>query len=337
MSKTEKKLRLEGEKVLVTGAAGFIGSHLVEELIVRKADVRALVHYNSRNDYGNLKWINRVLLKKIKIIKGDIRDPFMVRQAVCGCDIVFHLAALIAIPYSYIAPKEFIDTNVHGTLNILEACRISRVKRLIHTSTSEVYGSAKYTPIDELHPLQGQSPYSASKISADKLVESYYCSYGLPVVTIRPFNNYGPRQSQRAIVPTIVSQILSGSKKIHLGNVSTVRDLLYVKDTVQGFILSAVRNGLEGEAINLGFGEGISIHDLALKIAGILNVSIKIAEDRERFRPDKSEVLRLICDNRKARLKLGWEPKIMLKKGLESVIRFISNHPYEYSPEEYVI
>lgn len=329
--------KLKGKTVLVTGAAGFIGSHLAEKLVLTEAKVRALIHYNSRNDCGNLKWIKKNILEKIDIIWGDIRDPFLVREAVRGCNIVFHLAALIAIPYSYTAPKDYVDTNVIGTLNVLEACRLLNVKQLIHTSTSEVYGTAVYTPIDENHPLQGQSPYAASKIAADKMVESYYCSFDLPVVTIRPFNTYGPRQSQRSVIPTIISQILAGKKKIHLGSVFPVRDLIFIKDTVEGFLLATTVGNLEGHVINLGFGKGISVGELESKIAELCRVNVKIEHDIKRVRPDKSEVLKLICNNEKAKLRLGWRPRINLNEGLKATIQFISENQELYIPEQYTI
>lgn len=333
----KKMEKLKGKTVLVTGAAGFIGSHLAEELALKDVKVRALIHYNSRNDCGNLKWVEKSILEKIDIFWGDIRDPFLVREAVRGCEIVFHLAALIAIPYSYIAPKEYVHTNVLGTLNVLEACRLLKVKRVIHTSTSEVYGTAVYTPIDENHPLQGQSPYSASKIAADKIVESYYCSFDLPVVTIRPFNTFGPRQSQRSVIPTIISQILAGKKNIQLGSVFPVRDLIFVKDTVNGFLLATVVGNLEGEVINLGFGKGISIGELVSKIAELCGAEVSIEQDAKRVRPDKSEVLKLICNNEKAKLRLGWEPKVTLDEGLKAAIQFISENLELYLPEQYTI
>ena len=329
--------RFVNKKVIITGAGGVIGSHLAEELVIQGAKVRCIVHYNSRNDFGNLKFLDKDIFNSLEIIMGDIRDPFMIREMVRGRDIVFHLAALIGIPYSYVAPKEYIDTNILGTLNILESCRFSGVSRLIHTSTSEAYGSALYTPIDEDHALQGQSPYSASKIGADKIAESYYRSFDLPVVTIRPFNNYGPRQSQRAVIPTIISQIMAGEKVVKLGSLSPVRDLLYVKDTVNGFLLAANMDDIEGETINLGFGKGIAIGVLALLIADLYGTSITIEEDSQRVRPEKSEVLKLICNNKKAKDKLGWIPKVSLNDGLISVIKFMSENKMCFMPRQYVM
>ncbi|HRY30619.1 MAG TPA: GDP-mannose 4,6-dehydratase, partial [Elusimicrobiota bacterium] len=244
----------KNRSVLVTGAGGFIGSHLTEQLLRRGASVRALVRYNSRNDWGFLEEIGPELRKRLDVWSGDVADPHFMLNAVEGRDVVFHLAALIAIPYSYIAPSIYAATNVTGTLNVLEACRRQRVKRVVHTSTSEVYGTACYTPIDEKHPLQGQSPYSASKIGADKLAESYFRSFGLPVVTVRPFNTFGPRQSARAVIPTIITQLLSGAKKLSLGSLNPVRDFNFVLDTVEGFIAAGGAPRVEGEVINVGSG-----------------------------------------------------------------------------------
>jgi len=323
-------------KTLVTGAGGFIGSHLVEELVNRGASVRAMVHYNSRNDWGNIELLPKEIQNKIEIVSGDIRDPFFTRKAVRGCDIVFHLAALIAIPYSYIAPKDFVDTNVVGTLNILQASLDEKVKKVVHTSTSEVYGTALYTPIDEGHPLQGQSPYSASKIAADKIAESYYRSFDLPLVIIRPFNTFGPRQSARAVIPTIITQALS-SEEVQLGLLTPVRDFTYVKDTVEGFIKAAESEKSVGEVINIGSGKGISIKELVEIIIKLIDKKVKITMDPRRLRPEKSEVMVLVCENRKARNLLKWSPRFSLENGLKETIAYISRHLKEYKPEVYNI
>ncbi len=325
------------KKVLVTGAGGFIGSHLVEELARGNARVSAFVHYNSRNDWGNLELLPDDLLRRINIITGDIRDPFCVRNAVKGCDTVFHLAALIAIPYSYLAPRDFVDTNVQGTVNVMQACRDEGIKKVVHTSTSEVYGTAVYTPIDERHPLQGQSPYSASKIAADKMVESYYNSFDLPVATIRPFNTFGPRQSARAVIPAICVQILSGRKEIHIGRLNPVRDFTFVRDTVKGFLKIAESERSVGEVINVGSGKGISIGDLLNKIIGLTGREIDIQGDNERMRPPKSEVMTLLCDNSKAKKLVGWEPSVSLEDGLKDVIRYVEEHPDKYKANIYNI
>ena len=325
----------QNNNVLVTGAGGFIGSHLVEALAGKKAKVRAFVHYNSRNDWGNLELLSHDVLEKIEIITGDIRDPFCVRNAVKGCDTVFHLAALIAIPYSYLAPKDFVDTNIQGTLNVMQACRDENIRKVVHTSTSEVYGTALYTPIDEKHSLQGQSPYSASKIGADKIAESYYNSFELPVATIRPFNTFGPRQSARAVIPSICSQIFSGNKEIHMGLLSPVRDFTFVQDTVNGFLKIAESERSIGEVINIGSGKGISIEHLLKTIMELTGSDISIISDDERMRPSKSEVMNLLCDNRKARELVGWEPSYTLEDGLKDTIRYVKEHPEKYKANIY--
>lgn len=327
----------ENKNVLVTGAGGFIGSHLVEELIRKNARVKAFVHYNSRNDWGNLELLPHDLLKKIDIITGDIRDPFCVRNAVKECGIVFHLAALIAIPYSYLAPKDFVDTNILGTVNIMQACKDENITKIVHTSTSEVYGTAIYTPIDEKHPIQGQSPYSASKIGADKMAESYYNSFELPVATIRPFNTFGPRQSARAVIPAIISQILAGKKEIHLGLLSPIRDFTFVQDTVNGFLKIAESERSIGEVINIGSGKGISIGDLLKTIMKLTGTDISIISDDERMRPSKSEVMTLLCNNRKSRELVGWEPTFTLEDGLKETIRYVQEHPEQYKADIYNI
>lgn len=275
---------LQHKKILVTGAGGFIGSHLVEKLVEQGAQVRAFVRYNSRADPGLLKLAGRELLSNIEVVGGDLRDEDAVRQAVRGCQIVLHLGALISIPYSYHHPVEVAQTNLIGTLNILMACRDLGVQRLVHTSTSEVYGTARQTPISEAHPLQGQSPYSASKIGADKLAESFYSAFGVPVVTIRPFNTYGPRQSARAVIPTIITQALT-KPVIKLGNVNTTRDFTFVQDTVRGFLLAAQTQGVEGKTINLGTGLEIRIGDLVEKVIAQVNRPVQVEVEAERLRP----------------------------------------------------
>lgn len=297
------------EKVLVTGADGFIGSHLVESLVRQNYDVRAFVLYNSFNSWGWLDHCPEDVRGQFEIFAGDIRDPHGVREAVKGCDAILHLAALIAIPYSYHSPDTYVDTNIKGTLNVLQAARDLGVERVIHTSTSEVYGTAHFVPITEEHPLQGQSPYSATKIAADQLAYSFYASFGLPVVIARPFNTYGPRQSARAVIPTIITQIATGKRQIKLGAVLPTRDFNYVHDTVAGFIAAlGARNGV-GEVVNFGSNFEISIGDTAYAIADVMNVTIEIVADEARLRPEKSEVERLWAANVKARELFGWEPK----------------------------
>jgi dTDP-glucose 4,6-dehydratase len=319
---------------LVTGAGGFIGSHLVEALVAQGAQVRAFVRYNSRGDPGLLRLLPPEIFSRIEVIAGDLRDPQAVRLAVEGCQAVFHLGALISIPYSYLHPLEVAEANFMGTLNVLTACRDLGVERLIHTSTSEVYGTARQVPISEEHPLQGQSPYSASKIGADKMVESFYCTYNLPVVTVRPFNTYGPRQSARAVIPTIITQALTRST-ICLGSLETTRDFTFVDDTVAGFILAAGTAGVEGSVYNLGVGEEIRIGDLARMVIRKIGRPVKIVVDPERLRPEKSEVLRLISDNRLAREQLGWQPGVPLDQGLDRTIDWISRNIERYQPDKY--
>jgi NAD dependent epimerase/dehydratase len=324
-------------KILVTGAGGFIGSHLSERLVNSGFRVRAFVHYNSRQDWGCLEELPRETLTQIDVFSGDIRDPVCARQAAAKCDMVFHLAALIGIPYSYRAPASYLDTNVHGTLNLLNASIDSGIKRFVHTSTSEVYGTALYTPIDEKHPLQGQSPYSASKISADKVVESYGLSFGLPVTTVRPFNTYGPRQSARAIIPTIISQIASGRKEIRLGSLTPVRDLTFVSDTVEGFVAIANCERALQQVFNLGSGEAVAIGDLAQKIIALMGAKVTVIEDPERVRPDGSEVMQLISNHEKVREVVGWKPRYTLEEGLKETIEYVRKNIHRFKPEFYAV
>ena len=326
-------MNLKNQTVLVTGGGGFIGSRLCERLVQSGATVRAFVRYTSRAEIGLLRFLEPDILKKIEIIRGDLRDFSAVAKALRGVDIVFHLGALISIPYSYVHPVETVQTNVLGTLNILEACRKSGAK-LVHTSTSEVYGTALRVPIDEDHPLQGQSPYSASKIGADKLVESYFRSFGLPTVTVRPFNTYGPGQSTRAVIPTIITQALAGGV-VRLGNLDAIRDFTYLDDTVEGFLLTAQADTWNGETYNLGSGEEISIGAIAALIFRLMGKQAEIQLEKSRLRPEKSEVLRLISDNRKAKLELGWQPTVGMEEGLQRTIRWIGEHLDLYQPEEY--
>ena len=320
---------LTNQRILLTGAGGFIGSHLAQRLVELGASVRALVRYNSRNDWGLLEQVPAEVLKQIEVIPGDITDPFGVGRAVQGCTMVFHLAALIAIPYSYVAPAQYVAVNCGGTLNLLEAARSHGVTRFIHTSTSETYGTAQYTPIDEDHPLQGQSPYAASKIGADKLAESYHLSFDLPVVTVRPFNTFGPRQSARAVIPTIITQALTGDT-IRLGHLDPRRDLTFVKDTVEGFVKAATAPEAVGQVINLGTGRTVSIGDLAQTIINIMRQPKTIVSTAERSRPQASEVWHLESDNRKARELLGWQPQTTLEDGLAQTIDYVTTHLDSY-------
>lgn len=320
----------KGVRVLVTGAGGFIGSHLAEELARRGARVRALAHYNSRNDWGHLEELAPELSGRIEILTGDITDPFCVLEAASGQDAVFHLAALIAIPYSYSAPASYVAANVEGTVNVLEACRRQRVKKLVCTSTSEVYGTARYTPIDEGHPLQGQSPYSASKIAADHLAESYFRSFALPVAIARPFNTFGPRQSARAVIPAIICQLLEGRSVLDLGSLEPVRDFNYVMDTVEGMLAMAASPSSAGQVINLGSGRGVSVGETARLIMRLIGRTAKIKKETARVRPEKSEVLKLICDNRKARRLLGFKPRYSLEEGLVRTIDYIRRNRKAY-------
>ena len=322
------------KRVLVTGAGGFIGSHLAEELARRGARVRAFVHYNALGRWG---WLDTSPLKdEIEVIAGDIADRDSVRGAVKGVDVVFHLAALIGIPYSYQAPSSYVQTNIVGTLNVLQSALEQSVERVVHTSTSEAYGTAQYVPIDEAHPLQGQSPYSATKIGADKLAESFYRSFELPVATIRPFNTYGPRQSARAVIPTIITQALT-RPEINLGNLIPTRDLNFVLDTVAGFIRMAEEHRAVGQVINIGSGNEISIGDLAALILKLMGKDIPIFTEDQRLRPEASEVDRLCADNTKAQKLLGWEPLFTLTEGLMQTIDWVKANAALYHPSVYTV
>ena len=322
------------KQVLITGAGGFIGSHLVERLVSLGARTRALIHYNSAGSYG---WLNHSPVQDdVEIVLGDICDNESLQRLTAGVDVIFHLAALIAIPYSYHAPFSYVRTNVEGTLNVLQCARRNDVGLVVHTSTSEVYGSARTVPISEEHPLQGQSPYSASKIGADKIAESFHLSFGVPVVTVRPFNTYGPRQSARAITPTIITQVLTRSE-VHLGNVNPTRDLNYVADTVEGFVLAAQSPRAVGEVINLGSGREISVGALALKIMSLMGRELPIITEEERSRPEKSEVERLCADNRKAAELLNWRPRSTLNEGLAKTIDWVKANNEKYRPGVYAV
>lgn len=315
--------------MLVTGADGFIGSHLVEELVLKGMSVRAFVLYNSFGSLGWLDEINPEIRQSIEIFAGDIRDPNGVRRAMQGCETVLHLAALIAIPYSYHSPDTYIDTNIKGTLNILQAARDLEVKRIIHTSTSEVYGTAQYVPIDEKHPLNAQSPYSASKIGADQLAYSFYSSFATPVVTVRPFNTYGPRQSARAIIPTIITQVANGVTSVKVGSLTPTRDFTFIKDTVRGFALAAEVSGVEGQTINLGSNFEVSVAEIGKLIGEITGKKITLETESQRVRPINSEVDRLFADNTKARELLKWHPEFGgidgFRLGLEQTIEWFVN------------
>lgn len=320
-----KKIELKNCNVLVTGAGGFIGSHLTEHLVKRGANVKVFVRYNSRDDRGQIEYLPHEIQDALEIHWGDLRDTKSVFNAVKRCEIVFHLGALIAIPYSYVNPADYAQTNILGTTNLLNACLEYGVKKVVHTSTSEVYGTAQYVPIDEKHPLQGQSPYSASKIGADMMAESFYRSFGLPVAIIRPFNTYGPRQSTRAIIPTIITQALS-NKEIRLGSLSPTRDLNFVYDIVRAFIHIVQSPKAVGNVINIGSGKEISIGELVKKIGLLMNKETIVSQDPDRIRPDKSEVERLLCDNRKAYEIVGWKPEVDLDEGLGLTIEWIRDN-----------
>lgn len=336
-------MNLENKKILVTGADGFIGSHLTEELIRRGHDVRAFVLYNSFNSWGWLDHSDQEIKKNLDVFAGDIRDPHGVKQAMDGCDVVFHLAALIGIPYSYHSPDTYVDTNIKGTLNIVQAARELNISKVLHTSTSEVYGTARFVPITEEHPLQGQSPYSASKIGADQIAMSFYLSFNTPVSVVRPFNTYGPRQSARAVIPTVITQIASGSRKIKLGALHPTRDFNYVKDTVNGFIAIAESEKTVGEFINIGSNYEVSIGDTVKMIAELMDAKLDIDTDAQRIRPENSEVERLWAENAKAKKLTGWAPaygqRDGFKRGLKETIDWFINpdNLRQYKPGEYNI
>lgn len=328
-------LQIKGLKVLVTGAGGFIGSHLCERLVQKGYKVKAFIRYNSRNFFG---WLETSPYKeKMRIIAGDIRDYDSVKNAMKGVDTVFHLAALIGIPYSYVSPLAYIRTNIEGTYNVLQSARELETKNILISSTSETYGTAQYVPIDEKHPMVGQSPYSATKISADQLALSFYRSFDLPVKIVCPFNTYGPRQSARAIIPTIITQILNGKKKLKLGTLTPKRDFTFVLDTVNGFIEIAKSDKLFGEIVNIGMNEEISIGDLAILVAELMDAKIKIISEQQRIRPDKSEVKRLLCNNTKIINNTNWKPKYSLEDGLKETIDWFTENIQFYKPEIYNI
>ncbi|SDZ04600.1 SDR family NAD(P)-dependent oxidoreductase [Thermoactinomyces sp. DSM 45892] len=329
-------MKWKGMHVLVTGAGGFIGSHLIEELVKLGADVTAFIHYNSSGSKGWLDRIPQEIQSQIRFYTGDLKDQDAVRSAVRNQEVVMHLGALIAIPYSYQNPTDVFQTNVLGTLHVAQAVREYGISRMVHTSTSEVYGSAQMVPIPESHPLQGQSPYSASKIGADKCVESFYCSFDLPVATVRPFNAYGPRQSMRAVIPTIINQALHRDE-IVLGNLEATRDFTYVKDTARAFIHAATSEQAIGTTVNAGSGREIRIGDLATYITQIIGRDLPIRVANERLRPPKSEVDRLCSDSSKALNMMGWEPQVSLREGLERTVEWISSNPEGYRPDQYVV
>lgn len=321
-------------RVLITGAGGFIGSHLTERLVSLGAEVRAFVRYNSRNDRGLLEVLPREIRDHLDVVMGDLRDPDAVREALKHIEVVFHLGAIIPIPYSYYRPREVVETNVMGTLNVLTAVRHLGTEKVVHTSTSEVYGTARYVPIDEDHPRQAQSPYAASKIAADKLAESFHRSFDLPVTVLRPFNTYGPRQSARAVIPTIITQGLARDD-IQLGAMDPVRDFTYVEDTVEGFLKIAECPEAVGQEINVGSGQGISIRDLADRIVSLIGRKVRITFDAERVRPEGSEVDRLVADFSKATSLTGWAPKVSLDEGLKRTIDWISEALDRYKVDMY--
>lgn len=322
-------------KLLVTGAAGFIGSHLTEELVKEGHDVKAFVHYNSQNSWGWLETLPAEIMDHVEVFQGDIRDPYGVKESMKGVSAVFHLAALIAIPFSYHSPETYVDTNIKGTLNVLQAARELETERVLVTSTSEVYGTAQYVPIDEHHPFQGQSPYSATKIGADRIAESFYRSFNTPVSIVRPFNTYGPRQSARAVIPTIITQLLAGSTEIKLGSLSPTRDFNFVKDTACGFIEIFRSDKTIGEEINIATQQEISIGDLASELIRQINPAAQIVCDEERLRPEKSEVNRLLGDNTKIKELTAWQPAHTFEQGLAATIEFLRENLAKYKPGIY--
>ncbi|WP_117161171.1 GDP-mannose 4,6-dehydratase [Paraliobacillus sp. X-1268] len=329
-------MNLKGKKVVVTGAAGFIGSHLVESLVKEGSLVKAFVHYNSRNDIGWLNEIPKNVLQSLDIKFGDLSSKESVASIIKGSDIVFHLGALISIPYSYINPRSYFKTNVEGTINVLNACIEYEVKRVVHTSTSEVYGTPSSVPIKENHPLQAQSPYAASKIAADKIAESYYLSYNLPIITVRPFNTYGPRQSARAVIPNLITQFLT-QDEIKIGSIKPTRDFNFVSDTVNGFIRSAKTCELVGDTVNIGSGIEYSIENIITSLEKIIGKKLTLVQDKSRIRPDKSEVLRLLADSKKLNDLTGWEPEVNLINGLEKTIKWTESRLNLFRPFDYNI
>lgn len=323
------------DKILVTGSDGFIGSHLTEELVKQGYSVKAFVYYNSFNTWGWLDTLPADIMKNVEVFQGDIRDPNGVKEAMKGCDAVFHLAALIAIPFSYHSPDTYVDTNIKGTLNVLQAARELGTKRVLVTSTSEVYGTAQYVPIDEKHPYQGQSPYSATKIGADRLAESFYRSFNLPVTIVRPFNTYGPRQSARAVIPTIITQLLAGKKEIKLGSLTPTRDFNYVKDTANGFIQIYKSDRTVGEEINIATQQEISIGQLAEELIRQINPEARIICDEQRLRPEKSEVNRLLGCNAKIKELTEWKPEYTFEQGLAETIEFLRHNLDRYKVDIY--
>lgn len=311
---------LRNKRILITGAGGFIGSHLVEAAVACGASVRALVHYNSRNDWGNFEFAPQAVKDAVEVVTGDVCDPNGVRHVVRGMDVVLHLAALIGIPYSYVSPDSYVDTNIKGTLNVLQAVRDEGCARVLVTSTSEVYGTARYVPIDEAHPFQGQSPYSATKIGADRIAESFYRSFATPVTIVRPFNTYGPRQSARAVIPTIITQLLNGAEQVRLGSLHTTRDLNFVEDICAGFLSIAACDAAIGHELNLATQKEISIGELAVKLIDMINPDARIESDEQRVRPGKSEVERLCGNAEKVRDLTGWIPSHTLQQGLEKTV-----------------
>jgi NAD dependent epimerase/dehydratase len=332
------RMTVAGKRVLVTGAGGFIGSHLTDALVRDGARVRALVHYNGRGEPGQLSTLATDVQRSLEVVLGDVRDRTGVRRAIEGCEIVFHLAALIGIPYSYTAPQSYVETNVTGTLNVLEACRDCGIERLLQTSTSEVYGTAQYTPIDERHPLHAQSPYAATKIGSDQLAYSYFAAFGTPVVIVRPFNTFGPRQSMRAVIPTIITQALA-SDEIQLGSVTPVRDFLFVRDNARGFIAAAVAPGerVLGEVINLGTGRGVTIGSVVELVGKILGKNLRVTTQGDRKRPEKSEVFQLLAAAGKAKELAGWQAATSLEDGLAETVRWIDANRQRFQAEKYAI
>jgi NAD dependent epimerase/dehydratase len=329
-------VNIKNKKVLVTGAGGFVGSHLVEALVKSGAKVKAFVHYNSRNDWGMLENLDKNILREVEVTASDLRDADAVKKAIKGQQVIFHLGALIGIPYSYVNPRDVVDTNVDGTLNVLTAARDFDVEKIIHTSTSEVYGTAQYVPMDENHPVNPQSPYAASKLAADLLALSFYRSYDLPLGVIRPFNIYGPRQSARAIIPSIITQALL-KKKVNLGSISPTRDLTFVTDSASGFIAFAQCEKTVGEVVNLGSNREVSISELIDVVSTCLNRKIRVTEEKKRVRPEKSEVERLFSDSRKAKALFGWNPKIDIEEGIRKTISWMEKNIDRYKEEIYNI